>query len=73
MNIKINGQQRNIEKKEIPVSELLVIERVKNLDTVAVQVNGAFVKKERFLATLLKDGDEVEFVYFMGGGESEIV
>ena len=35
---------------------------------VTVSVNEEFVDQGAFDSTLLKDGDEVEFLYFMGGG-----
>lgn len=69
MNIKVNGLKKEIDRDAIAVSELLTLEQVKNLDTVAVQVNGGFLKKEQYGSTLLKNGDEVEFLYFMGGGQ----
>lgn len=36
---------------------------------VTVSVNDEFVQSGTFDATVLKDGDEVEFLYFMGGGQ----
>lgn len=69
MNIKINGKQKEIEKDGLVVSEILALEDVKNPDMVAVQFNGVFLKKEHYNTTPVKEGDEVEFLYFMGGGE----
>jgi sulfur carrier protein len=37
-------------------------------EAVSVQLNGNFVKRENFSTTHLKENDEVEFLYFMGGG-----
>ena len=37
-------------------------------ENVTVTVNDEFVDRETFSATVLKEGDEVEFLYFMGGG-----
>ena len=71
MNIKINGQNREINDDGLTVEKLLVIEKVKNLDTVAVQINGAFLNKDAYVKTLLNEGDDIEFVYFMGGGQGE--
>lgn len=36
---------------------------------VTVSVNDEFVQSGTFDTTVLKDGDEVEFLYFMGGGQ----
>jgi len=71
LDIKVNGQHRQIGKNNVSVFDLLTAELVKNLDTVAVVVNGGFLKKEQFQITFLKNGDEVEFLYFMGGGGSQ--
>jgi sulfur carrier protein len=35
---------------------------------VSVSVNDDFIKREHFDTTTLKEGDVVEFLYFMGGG-----
>ena len=46
----------------------LVPLRVENPDYVTVTVNDDFVDSDAFDKTELKDGDTVEFLYFMGGG-----
>ncbi|MFQ5951945.1 MAG: sulfur carrier protein ThiS [Candidatus Omnitrophota bacterium] len=68
MRIIVNGEEKMIEKEPILVSELLEICEVEQPDMVSVQLNGEFVKKENFQITELKNEDEVEFLYFMGGG-----
>ena len=35
---------------------------------VTVTLNDEFVERDNFETTVLKDGDVVEFLYFMGGG-----
>ena len=35
---------------------------------VTVSINEEFVPSEQVESTVLKDGDNVEFLYFMGGG-----
>jgi sulfur carrier protein len=52
----------------LSISDLLKIENVKNPDVVTVQLNGKFFSKEQYTSTILKEGDEVEFLYFIGGG-----
>ena len=37
-------------------------------DYVTVELNGEFVDHSGFETTFVKDGDKVEFLYFMGGG-----
>ena len=43
-------------------------EIAENPDYVTVTVNDEFVDSDAFATTELKDGDTVEFLYFMGGG-----
>jgi sulfur carrier protein len=35
---------------------------------VSIQLNGNFVVREKYTTTQLKEGDEIDFLYFMGGG-----
>jgi sulfur carrier protein len=60
------------EKKEYPegttVKELIEKENVENPEYVTVSLNNDFVDQGAFEGTTLKDGDEIEFIYFMGGG-----
>lgn len=72
MNIKINGEQKEIKKDGITISEILMLEQVKNPDTVTIQFNGVFLKKDHYDTTSVRDGDEVEFLYFMGGGQGGV-
>lgn len=59
-------------KKEYPegttVTELIEKENIDNPQYVTVTVNDEFVNREAFETTALKEADEVEFLYFMGGG-----
>lgn len=55
-------------EKEISVKELLTAQQVEMPEYVTVQVNEELVVKENFATTIVKDGDVVEFLYFMGGG-----
>ncbi len=67
MKIKVNGTVQEIEAG-LSVADLLVRNRVEQPDMVSVQLNGQFVQRDRFRATVLKENDEVDFLYFMGGG-----
>jgi len=37
---------------------------------VSIQLNGQFVNREDFDSTKVSDGDELDFLYFMGGGQN---
>jgi sulfur carrier protein len=70
MIVRVNGQKKEISLNAASVGDLLVLEDVKNPDTVAVQHNGEFLNREAYETTSVKDGDDVEFVYFLGGGQT---
>ena len=68
MNIKVNGEDQTIEQDAISVTELLKISHVAQPEMVSVQVNGEFLNKDDYANKQIKDNDEVDFIYFMGGG-----
>ena len=61
------------ERREIPegttVAQLLVYENVEMPEYVSVSVNEQFVQKDTFDRAVLHDGNVVEFLYYMGGGQ----
>lgn len=52
----------------LTVNGLLTEQSVKMPDMVSVELNDRILKRSEFEATQLKDGDRIEFLYFMGGG-----
>ena len=68
MKCKINGKEETIEADQLTVTELLKTQSVKMPDMVSVELNGTMLDRENFDTALVKEGDEVEFLYFMGGG-----
>ncbi len=66
MKIRLNGQ--DYDTKATTVTDLL-----RELDIhperVAVEVNLKIVKKSQYNETVLKEGDTVEVVHFVGGGQ----
>jgi len=52
----------------LTVEQLIELEHVETPQYVTVTVNDEFVESGSFAETTLKDGDTVEFLYFMGGG-----
>jgi sulfur carrier protein len=69
MKIKVNGEEKTIEKDSLTVTELLAVEEVKMPEMVSVEYNGEMLERDTFDSTQVKDGDSVEFLYFMGGGQ----
>ena len=68
MNIKINGKSQSFTDTELAVHDIIKRNNIESPDMVAVQINGEFIERDQFSTPLLKDGDEVDFLYFMGGG-----
>jgi thiamine biosynthesis protein ThiS len=66
MTITLNGDRHEL-PAPVSVSELL---RRLDIDArrVAVELNLAVVKKPAYDSSVIKDGDEVEIVNFVGGG-----
>ncbi|MHB9155806.1 MAG: sulfur carrier protein ThiS [Endomicrobiales bacterium] len=67
MNIKVNGKAQEIEAG-LSVAGLLARNKVEMPDMVSVQLNGEFVERAHFASTAIKENDEIDFLYFMGGG-----
>jgi sulfur carrier protein len=67
MNITVAGEKKEV-KDGLTVAELIVNENVEMPDYVTVSVNDEFLQAGTFADTVLKEGDSVEFLYFMGGG-----
>ena len=68
MFITVAGNKKEV-KDGFTVTELIEQEKVETPQYVTVSVNDEFVENGNFATTALKDGDNVEFLYFMGGGQ----
>ena len=66
-SLKVNGKVQEMVDK-LSVSGLIKLNKVSQPDMVSIQLNGNFVVRENYENTLLKEGDEIDFLYFMGGG-----
>lgn len=67
MRIVCNGVETEI-PAPVSVTDLLTIQKVKMPDMVSVEVNGEILDRPAFATTTVRDGDKIEFLYFMGGG-----
>ena len=67
MKIVVAGEKKEV-ADGITVSELIELEQVETPQYVTVSVNEEFINSEDFETHKLSEGDEVEFLYFMGGG-----
>ena len=68
MRIIVSGETKEV-KEEITIAELIELENVETPEYVSVSVNDEFVNGEDFATYKLKNGDVVELLYFMGGGQ----
>jgi sulfur carrier protein len=67
MRLVIAGASKDFDQ-DLTVSQLLTLEKVQNPEYVTVALNDEFVDRPLDSQIALKDGDQVEFLYFMGGG-----
>jgi sulfur carrier protein len=67
MQVKINGKTEEIQ--ETTLSELL---KARNIEPqmVTVELNAKMLDRASLNQTGLHEGDEIEFLYFMGGGSA---
>ena len=65
MQLKINGKP-----EEFLGGSVLDLLNTKKIEPqmVAVEVNDAMVEREQLSTTQLKEGDRLEFLFYMGGG-----
>ncbi len=68
MQVIINGEIEQLEEAALNITQLLEVKKVDSPDMVSVQLNGEIVERETFDTTILTNDDELEFLYFMGGG-----
>jgi sulfur carrier protein len=65
LQLKINGKS-----EEFPGGSVLDLLKTKKIEPqmVAVEVNDSMVEREQLATTELKEGDRLEFLFYMGGG-----
>ena len=66
MQVKINGKAEEVQ--EATVLDLL---KAKNIDPhmVAVELNNSMLERDHLATTSVKEGDQLEFLFYMGGGQ----
>ena len=65
MQVRINGKA-----EDFPGGSILDLLKTKKIEPqmVAVEINDNMVDREHLAATQLKEGDRLEFLFYMGGG-----
>ena len=67
MKIMVAGEPKEV-PEGLTVAALIELEEVETPQYVTVSVNEEFIDSDSFDSHVLREGDEVEFLYFMGGG-----
>lgn len=67
MNLNISGTQKKYEDG-ITLAYLVEKEKIQTPQYVTASVNDELISASDFENVTLKDGDNIEFLYFMGGG-----
>lgn len=65
--IYVNGDAQEV-TLPITVTDVVKQNNVQQPEMVSVQVNEEFAEREDWDAIQLKEGDRIDFLYFMGGG-----
>ncbi|MDH5739046.1 MAG: sulfur carrier protein ThiS [Nitrospira sp.] len=65
MQVKINGKPEEIQSGT--VLDLLNAKKIEP-QMVAVEVNDKVLERDHLATTHLNEGDQVEFLFYMGGG-----
>lgn len=66
--IKVNGESLVVELP-LTVEELIKQNNVENPELVSVQVNEEFLDRNEYAKRQVEEGDEIDFLFFMGGGQ----
>lgn len=69
--ITVNGEIQEV-SLPLTVEELIKKNDVTQPDMVSIQINEEFLARNEYSTTQLKDGDDIEFLYFMGGGQGYV-
>jgi thiamine biosynthesis protein ThiS len=68
MKLRINGEDRDVSAAAPFTLSALVEVLGMKADRVAVELNRDIVPRDRWAATQLCEGDQLEIVHFVGGG-----
>ena len=66
--IKVDGESQVVELP-LTVEELIKQNNVENPELVSVQVNEEFLDRNEYANRQVEEGDEIDFLFFMGGGQ----
>ncbi|MDO8586217.1 MAG: sulfur carrier protein ThiS [Armatimonadota bacterium] len=67
MQISVNGKPATC-TDNVTIVELLKEQKVETPEYVSVELNGTILDRKDFDSMMVSEGDQIEFLYFMGGG-----
>jgi sulfur carrier protein len=70
MNLSLNGKPMDM-RDGITVAQLLMEQKIESPEMVAVELNNRVLAREIYAETVLRENDNLEFLYFMGGGSRD--
>ncbi|MGN0620140.1 MAG: sulfur carrier protein ThiS [Ruminiclostridium sp.] len=68
MIITVAGKKKEY-AEGLTLAQLIEAEKVETPQYVTATINDEFVESGAFESTIIKEGDTIEFLYFMGGGQ----
>lgn len=68
MTITVAGKKKEY-SEGLTLAQLIEAEKVETPQYVTATINDEFVESGAFESTIIKEGDTIEFLYFMGGGQ----
>lgn len=71
IKIVLNGKEKKLED-EMSILKLLKEKNIRP-EVVTVELNDKIIEKVKYSESILKNGDRLEFVFFMGGGSAGLV
>ena len=66
MRLEINGERREL-AEGLSLQELVQFLKLKP-EQIAIELNQMVMRRAEWASTLLKEGDRIEIVHFVGGG-----
>ena len=68
MTITVAGKKKEY-SEGLTLAQLIEAEKVETPQYVTATINDEFVESGAFESTIIKEGDTIEFLYFMVGGQ----
>ncbi len=69
MQLTINGKEETV-SDVVNITDLLKIRGIETPEMVSVELNNEILNRADFESTQLMENDQIEFLFFMGGGQA---